>query len=77
MKKLLAILMVLAMLLSFAACGGNENPDAGDNAGGNDNPDTGDSSNLILWSVLGIASLLCVAVLLVILYRKKGKYQSR
>ena len=27
MKKLLAILMALAMLLSFAACGGNENPD--------------------------------------------------
>ena len=53
--------------------GGSENPDAGGNAGGNDNPDTGDSSNLILWSVLGIASLLCVAVLLVILYRKKGK----
>ena len=49
----------------------------GGNAGGSDNPDTGDSSNLILWSVLGIASLLCVAVLLVILYRKKGKYQSR
>ena len=49
----------------------------GGNAGDNDNPDTGDSSNLILWSVLGIASLLCVAVLLVILYRKKGKYQSR
>ena len=27
MKKFLAILMALAMLLSFAACGGNENPD--------------------------------------------------
>ena len=27
MKKLLAILMALAMLLSFAACGGNENPE--------------------------------------------------
>ncbi len=27
MKKLLALLMALAMLLSFAACGGNENPD--------------------------------------------------
>ncbi|MBQ8763190.1 MAG: hypothetical protein IJZ07_03735 [Clostridia bacterium] len=27
MKKLLAILMALAMLLSFSACGGNENPD--------------------------------------------------
>lgn len=27
MKKLLAILMALAILLSFAACGGNENPD--------------------------------------------------
>ena len=27
MKKLLAILMALAMLLSFAACGGNETPD--------------------------------------------------
>ena len=27
MKKLLAILMALVMLLSFAACGGNENPD--------------------------------------------------
>ena len=27
MKKLSAILVVLAMLLSFAACGGNENPD--------------------------------------------------
>ena len=30
MKKLLAILMALAMLLSFAACGGNENPDTTD-----------------------------------------------
>lgn len=27
MKKFLAILMALAMLLSFAACGGNENPE--------------------------------------------------
>lgn len=27
MKKLLAILMALAILFSFAACGGNENPD--------------------------------------------------
>lgn len=27
MKKLLAILMAIAMILSFAACGGNENPD--------------------------------------------------
>ena len=27
MKKLLALLMALVMLLSFAACGGNENPD--------------------------------------------------
>ena len=27
MKKLLAILMALATLLSFAACGGNENPE--------------------------------------------------
>ncbi len=30
MKKLLAILMALAMLLSFAACGGNEKPDTTD-----------------------------------------------
>ena len=30
MKKLLALLMALVMLLSFAACGGNENPDATD-----------------------------------------------
>ena len=30
MKKLLALLMALAMLLSFAACGGNEKPDTTD-----------------------------------------------
>ena len=30
MKKLLALLMALVMLLSFAACGGNEKPDTTD-----------------------------------------------
>ena len=30
MKKLLALLMAFVMLLSFAACGGNENPDTTD-----------------------------------------------
>ena len=49
----------------------------GDSDNDSDNPDTGDGADLMLCSVMGLTSLLCMAMLFVLPYRKKGKCQNR
>ena len=63
--------------ISSGESGGVGGDSDNDSNNDSDNPDTGDGADLMLWSVMGLTSLLCMAMLFVLPYRKKGKYQNR